>query len=337
MRNWLKVGLIVALALTLGVGGVFGAKAVLAQTATATPVAVKGGGLYLRGTLTAATASELTVDTGSGIWTVQLTSDTLINLKGKTSALFSDLELNAAVNVQGEFVSANTLKATTVAQGGLAALREFIADRLNGQGAMGRGRGMDGERGIGMLGSLTNTITGTVVSTTTTSITLKTADAAQVTVAVDANTEYKVPGVRTATLNDLTADMLVAVQPIDASATTPATLVCAVGDRGLGDMGNMGPGGRGMVPGGRGVRTGGRNDFPSSGVRGTVAAINGATMTITTDQGDVTVNTDSNTIFRLSDKTSASLADIVVGDKVIVSGRVAPTTPIDADGVAVIK
>jgi hypothetical protein len=71
MTRWLKVGLIVALALSLGVGGFFSARAVLAQTATATPVAVKGGGLYLRGTLTAATADALTVDTGSGIWTVQ--------------------------------------------------------------------------------------------------------------------------------------------------------------------------------------------------------------------------------------------------------------------------
>lgn len=327
MKKWLKVSLIVVVVLGLATGGFLSAKAVLAQSATATPVAVKGGGLYLRGTLTAASASALTVDTGAGTWTVQLTADTQINAGGKASAAYGDLQLNAAVTVQGEYVSANTLKATAVNQGRLGALGQFIADRLGGKGAMGGGRGMKGERGIGVMGSLTNTITGTVVSTTTTSITLKTADA-PVTVAVDASTRFQVPGVPAATLADIKADMQVAVQPFDASATKPATLVRAIGAKGVG-------GERGLGKGVRGMRE--WNAFTRTGVQGTVAAINGTTVTVTTDQGDVTVNTSNNTLFRLPGKANASLADLKVGDKVIVSGHVAQTTPIDADGVAVIK
>lgn len=330
MKKWLKVSLIVVVVLGLATGGFLSAKAVLAQSATATPVAVKGGGLYLRGTLTAASASALTVDTGAGTWTVQLTADTQINAGGKASAAYGDLQLNAAVTVQGEYVLANTLKATAVNQGRLGALGQFIADRLGGKGAMGGGRGMKGERGIGVMGSLTNTITGTVVSTTSTSITLKTADApvTQVTVAVDASTKYQVPGVPAATLADIKADMQVAVQPFDASATKPATLVRAIGAKGVG-------GERGLGKGVRGMRE--WNAFTRTGVQGTVAAINGTTVTVTTDQGDVTVNTSNNTLFRLPGKANASLADLKVGDKVIVSGHVAQTTPIDADGVAVIK
>lgn len=327
MKKWLKVSLIVVVVLGLATGGFLSAKAVLAQSATATPVAVKGGGLYLRGTLTAASASALTVDTGAGTWTVQLTADTQINAGGKASAAYGDLQLNAAVTVQGEYVSANTLKATAVNQGRLGALGQFIADRLGGKGAMGGGRGMKGERGIGVMGSLTNTITGTVVSTTTTSITLKTADA-PVTVAVDASTRFQVPGVPAATLADIKADMQVAVQPFDASATKPATLVRAIGAKGVG-------GERGLGKGVRGMRE--WNAFTRTGVQGTVAAINGTTVTVTTAQGDVTVNTSNNTLFRLPGKANASLADLKVGDKVIVSGHVAQTTPIDADGVAVIK
>ena len=122
--------------------------------------------------------------------------------------------------------------------------------------------------------------------------------------------------------------MQVAVQPSDASATKPATLVHAIGARGM-------PGESGLGKGVRGMRE--WNAFTRTGVQGTVAAINGTTVTVTTAQGDVVVNTNNNTLFRLPAKANASLADLKVGDKMIVSGHVAQTTPIDADGVAVIK
>jgi RNase P/RNase MRP subunit p29 len=298
MAKWLKVSLIVVVALGLAVGGVFSARAVLAQSATATPVAIQGGGLYLLGTLTAASASALTMDTGSGVWTVQLTADTKINAGGKVSATYSDLQLNAAVTVQGEYVSPNTFKATTVVQGRLGLLGQFLADRLGGKGAMGT------ERGIGAIGNLTNTITGTVVSTTSTSITLKTADA-QVTVAVDANTQYLVPGVRAATLADIKVDMLVIVQPSDASASKPATLVWAIGAKGLGEM-------RGFGPGMKGERGLGVMSSLTNTITGTVVSTTTNSITLKTADSQVTVAVDASTKYQVPGVRAATLADIKV-------------------------
>jgi hypothetical protein len=89
------------------------------------------------------------------------------------------------------------------------------------------------------------------------------------------------------------------------------------GDHGPGGMGGFRGDGQdgGWGPGGRGGR-GGRGGW--GGAAGTVSGVDGSTITVETDGGDVTVATDDDTTFR--EVSTLDVADIEDGDTVRVVG-----------------
>ncbi|MHB9031673.1 MAG: DUF5666 domain-containing protein [Anaerolineae bacterium] len=306
MRPWIKFTLFGVLALALAVGGFVAVQAVSAQTtATHTPVPDDQGGLYLRGTLTAATATELTVTAGSATWKVQLDANTVIHVAGKTSAAYTDLVVDQWVTIQGEYVSSNTLKANVVSQSRLQGLRDMFSGRF-------------GRRGVGPMTGFAQgqVLTGTVVSTTENSITLKKADNSEVSVAVNADTRYLVPGNASATLADITAGMTVYLQPADASAQTPATIVLGL------PSGYSGKLGRGF---------GGMMGLQAEALEGTVVSTTATSITLKTeDNTEVTVAVNADTRYMVPGNPNATLADIAVGTEIHVwpadaSGQVAAT------------
>jgi hypothetical protein len=80
------------------------------------------------------------------------------------------------------------------------------------------------------------------------------------------------------------------------------------------------------------------NGFPNGGTRrpsavGNISGINGDTLTVTTAQGQVTVNVDSNTLIQKT--TIGTLSDLSVGDSLTVSGMVSSNGAINAASIMV--
>jgi hypothetical protein len=149
---------------------------------------------------------------------------------------------------------------------------------------------------------------GTVKSVGTDSFTLTTSGGTVVTVDVGTSTTYRDRGVTSPTIADLKVGDHVAVFGTDTSDTVTATSV-AIGDLG-GPGGPGGPGGSGTGPGGS----------PPAAV-GTVKAVGTDSFTLTTSGGTVvTVDVGTSTTYRDPGVTSATFADVKVGDHVAVFG-----------------
>jgi len=109
----------------------------------------------------------------------------------------------------------------------------------------------------------------------------------EITVSVDANTHYRVPGVEQATLADLqVGDTVLVLGRRNEAGELLARLVA-------------------VLP-----------PVPVGTIKGEVTAIEGQTLTVATRGGDKTLLTDENTQFRVPDVEEPTLADIQVGDRV---------------------
>ncbi len=148
---------------------------------------------------------------------------------------------------------------------------------------------------------------GIVASVGTNTFTLTTLDGASVTVDVSGTTTYLDPGVTTPTIADVKVGDHVAVFGTGTNNTVAATKV-AIG----------GPGGPGGHQG-----WGGTNPAAF----GTVASVGTNTFTVTSPDGtNVTVGVGSSTSYMEFGKTSASVADVTVGARVVVFGTHANNT-----------
>ena len=109
----------------------------------------------------------------------------------------------------------------------------------------------------------------------------------EITVSVDANTQYRVPGVEQATLADLQiGDTVLVLGRRNEAGELLARRVA-------------------VLP-----------PVPVGAIKGEVTAIEGQTLTVATRGGDKTLLTDENTQFRVPDVEEPTLADIQVGDRV---------------------
>ena len=148
---------------------------------------------------------------------------------------------------------------------------------------------------------------GTVKSVGDGTFTITSQDGTAVTVNVSSTTTYRDMGVTSASIANITVGEHVAVFGSDTSSTVTATSV-AIGIPPAGGKG--GPVG---APGGKG-------GTPPAAV-GTVKSVGDGTFTITAQDGTaVTVNVSSTTTYRDSGVTSASIANITVGEHVAVFG-----------------
>jgi len=157
----------------------------------------------------------------------------------------------------------------------------------------------------GMPTGATPAAQGTVKSVGTDTFTLTTRSDTTVTVNVTSATTYRDPGVGSPSFATIAVGQKVAVVGTDTSDVIAATSMM-VGNPPAG--GNGGKGGRGM----------GRNP-PTA--QGTVKSVGTNTFTLTTRSNTtVTVNVTSTTSYRDAGVTSASLANVTIGEMVTVFG-----------------
>ena len=71
------------------------------------------------------------------------------------------------------------------------------------------------------------------------------------------------------------------------------------------------------------------------GLRGEVISVDEDMLVISTPKGEATINVNEETRLRISGADEASLADVQVGDVVVVFGRPNLACPIDATGIQV--
>jgi len=148
---------------------------------------------------------------------------------------------------------------------------------------------------------------GTVASVGSDTFTLTTHDGTTVTVDVSSTTTYVDPAVTTPTLADVKVGSHVAVFGTDASNTVTATKVAIGAPDGTG-----GPDGKGG-PGGF--------DGTPPAAFGTVASVGTNTFTLTTrDNTTVTVDVSPSTTYMERGVTTASIANVTVGTRVVVFG-----------------
>jgi preprotein translocase subunit YajC len=146
---------------------------------------------------------------------------------------------------------------------------------------------------------------GTVTSVGDGSFAITAPDGTAVTVNVDSSTTYRDGSVASATIANVTVGEHVAVFGTDTPNVVTATSV-AIGDP---PAGGGGPGGAGSNGG-----------SPPAAV-GTVTSVGDGTFTISAPDGTaVTVNVDSSTTYRDGSVTSATIANVTVGEHVAVFG-----------------
>ena len=174
-------------------------------------------------------------------------------------------------------------------------------------------------------------VNGTLASINGNTLTLTTSQG-QVIVNVDSGTiiERTVNG----TLSNLSqGEFVTIVGTTDSSGNINATSIMV---RPQGQGGQFTPP-AGTIPrngtGFTGPRTSPGNGFPNGGTGrpaavGTISGINGDTLTVTTAQGQVTVNVDSNTA--IQETATGTLSDLSVGDSLTVFGTVNSSGAINA-------
>jgi hypothetical protein len=151
----------------------------------------------VRGTVSDVSATGFKVTTRDGsVWTIAINGSTKYHFGTGTGAL-ADVKNGAVALVQGTSTGDNALTALTV---------RVAADKA----------------------------VGTVTAKTANSITIKKRNGTSVTIHVDADTTYRVAGVATATLNDVTVDMRIGVSGRNrADGSIDADAVVAGNGRGL--------------------------------------------------------------------------------------------------------
>jgi preprotein translocase subunit YajC len=163
---------------------------------------------------------------------------------------------------------------------------------------------------------------GTVKSVGDDTFTITTQSGATVTVNVSSSTTYRDPSVSSATLANVTVGEQVAVFGTESSDTVTATSV-GIGNPSSAGMGGPGAGKGGpggSAPGAPGAGKGGPTGSPPVAV-GRVKSVGDDTFTITTGSGaTVTVNVSSSTTYRDPSVSSATLANVTVGEQVAVFG-----------------
>ena len=146
----------------------------------------------------------------------------------------------------------------------------------------------------------------------------------EVVISVDDGTVYRVPGVEQPGLSDIEPGQFVLVR-IPQGEDEVATLVAVVTRIQM----------KKLAAEGRLLRTI-RRGVGAAGVRGEVIAVNADGLIVSTTHGEVSVNATESTRFWIRGQEEATLADISVGDVVLVMGRPDLSSPIDAIGVRVV-
>lgn len=160
-------------------------------------------------------------------------------------------------------------------------------------------------------------------------------------VTVTSSTVFRVPGVKEAALKDIPLNQGVRVQGrVTAVNALEATTIAALpvfGERPLAPGKTDDPANN---PLGQKLRERVAARLPRfrapQGLTGTIKAISGNTLTLTTANGEMTINVVAETRFRITGKDNATLADLKVGDKIAVVGRPDSACPVNAGNIVVL-
>ena len=268
------------------------------------PSAEKRGGVFLHGTVAQIGIDELQLELPDGTWTVATDADTVIRLPGAEDAALGDLEVGKPVVVRGRVTAVGVLEATEI-----------------GTPRAPQGRQPNMVDSLRQARRLQGTLRGEVTQVGANSFKVQEGEQ-EVTVAITSDTIFRVPDVENATIDEIQIGQQVVVRMQGESGI--AEVVGVVSGQQM----------RRIDQGQQRLRQV-RRVVGMNGIRGEVTAIEGDTLTLSTPRGDATVNVDENTRFRVPGQETASLADIEVGQTLIVMGRPDISVPIDAAMIAV--
>ena len=162
-------------------------------------------------------------------------------------------------------------------------------------------------KGVGAAeaGPRTGRLRGEIVAIEGNTLTIR-AGRREVVVLTDETTEFQVPGVENPTITDLqVGDMVAGVSTHDENGAATATLVIVLPE----DVARL---------------------------SGRVSAIEGSTLVLDTPAGPVNAITDGDTVFRIRGSEEPSLADVQVGDHVVVAGSWENESTFHAIGVEIV-
>lgn len=262
-------------------------------------------GLFLVGQLTRLQGSTLTVTTPDGAWTVTTDSETILRLGPKIQDV-ADLPLEEPIMVKGQVLESGTLHALTIS-------RPIVAKQAVAKESL---------RQLQQARRLSGSVRGEIASVTANEIVITCGEENQ-TVPLGADTRFRVPEVEEGTWQDLEAGQLAVVLP--GPEGEQARAVSVVTSQQMRRINAQQQRYRRV-----------RQVVAPRGLRGTVTAISGTSLTIETPAGERTIHTDAKTRFFEGRQGKAEMGDIAVGDMIVVQGQPDPSCSIEAKAVILV-
>ncbi|MBC7237458.1 MAG: hypothetical protein H5T69_16575, partial [Chloroflexi bacterium] len=303
--KWRVLAWVLALALALVV-----APLAQAQEPRALSEDAPRGGVFLVGRLLSVAEDALSIEAGDQEWAVTVTEETIIRLPGIEEPTLADLKVGKVLSVRGKVLGVGQMEAEVIAPPQRAPRPGNLLEQLK------RAR------------QLVGTIRGEISALADEGFTVTNPRGA-LEVVVNEETRYRIPGVEEPSFADLAVGQLIVVRPVpEEGGLNPedgvtAAVVGVVSEeqmrriqRGLNLLERL------------------RRLIGGMELRGEVKAIleNGEglyTLAVDTPRGEVTVQATGETKVWIG-RQEASIADVKVGDRVLISGRPDLSCPIHA-------
>ncbi len=269
------------------------------------PATTSGGGVFIVGKVIEAEEDQLLVDVSGETWVVSVGEDTVIRLPGIPDATMEDIQVDKGVMVRGEVTAPSAMTAQTITARGKSPSGGNNALQVLRQALQLRG-----------------TQRGEVTDVGKDQFTMQVGKEGIV-IHVDEDTVYRIADIEEPTFADIEVGQLVIVQVSkDEDATAKGVAVVTQRQMRRANASQQ-------------FLRGTQRALGVIGLRGEVISVDEGVLVISTPKGEATINVDDETRLRIGGEDEASLAEVQVGDIVVVLGRPNLACPIDATGIQV--